>query len=99
MSSFVRYGVAAGAGLILVILFDVIVVGNAPPSTRIWYTAAVRLTLYALSTVAAAMAAAQFGWWREHFGRAWSLFAVEFLFLFINYALRRFAPGVTGAHD
>ena len=54
-----------------------------------------RIFLYALAMVAAGMAAAKFAWWHEHVGRAWALFSLEFLFLLINYILRRAAPDAT----
>ncbi len=51
-----------------------------------------RIFLYALATVAAGTAAAKFDWWREHAGRAWALFSLEFLLLLVNYIVRRIAP-------
>ena len=54
-----------------------------------------RIVLYALAAVAAGTAAAKFAWWREHLGRAWALFSLEFLLLLVNYVLRRAAPDAT----
>ena len=54
-----------------------------------------RVLLYALAAATAGVAAAKFGWWREHIGRAWTLFSLEFVCLLINYILRRAAPGAT----
>lgn len=51
-----------------------------------------RVILYLLAAVASGIAAARFGWWREHVGRAWTLFSLEFVCLLINYILRRVAP-------
>ena len=52
----------------------------------------IRVFLYALAAVAAGTAAVRFGWWREHIGRAWTLFSLEFVLLLVNYVLRREAP-------
>ncbi len=52
----------------------------------------VRIALYAIAALTAGVAASRFGWWREHVGRAWTLFSLEFLCLLINYALRQTAP-------
>lgn len=56
-----------------------------------------RIVLYLLAALASGIAAARFGWWREHIGRAWSLFSLEFVCLLINYILRRTASGATVA--
>lgn len=55
----------------------------------------VRIVLYALAALTAGVVAARFGWWREHMGRAWTLFALEFVFLLVNYILRREVPNAT----
>ena len=55
----------------------------------------VRIFLYALAALTAGAAAARFGWWREHIGRAWTLFSLEFALLLVNYILRREAPSAT----
>src|SRR5437763_13310062 len=58
-----------------------------------------RAVLYALAAVAAATAAGKFGFWREHLGRAWTLFALEFTALLVNYVLRREAPNARVAME
>src|SRR5216110_3319301 len=52
----------------------------------------VRIALYALAATTAGAAASRLGWWREHIGRAWTLFSLEFLCLLVNYVLRQTAP-------
>jgi hypothetical protein len=52
----------------------------------------VRIALYILAAMTAGVAASRFGWWREHIGRAWTLFSLEFLCLLVNYVLRQTAP-------
>jgi hypothetical protein len=56
-----------------------------------------RIVLYLLAAIASGVAAARFGWWREHIGRAWTLFSLEFVCLLINYILRRTASGASVA--
>lgn len=51
-----------------------------------------RSALYALTAMTAGVAASRFGWWREHIGRAWMLFSLEFLCLLVNYVLRQTGP-------
>jgi hypothetical protein len=63
------------------------------------YLVSVRLVLYGLATIAAAISASTFGWWKEHLGRAWTMFAAEYLLLFVNYVLRRTFPDSHGALD
>src|SRR5262249_7303535 len=58
-----------------------------------------RIVLYSIAVIAAGTAAARFGWWREHIGRAWTLFSLEFVCLLVNYVLRRQAPGAQVALD
>lgn len=74
-------------------LLDLLLAGTLAPDVRTAYGIVVRLALYALAAIAAGIAAARFGWWREHIGRAWTCFSLEFLFLLINYILRRAAGG------
>jgi len=99
MSFFRRSGIAAACGVVILVLLDLFLTGALPPDVRPWYGAAVRIALYGFAAVAAGIAAARFGWWREYIGRAWSLFALEFLFLLINYILRRAAPGAAIAQN
>ena len=65
-------------------LIDVFTGGAAGP--------VIRISLYSLGTVAACVAASQFGFWRERIGLGWTLFAIEFALLLINYIVRRTAP-------
>src|SRR2546430_6327806 len=51
-----------------------------------------RVLLYTIAAIASAIAARRFGWWREHLGRGWTLFSLEFLCLLANYILRRVTP-------
>ena len=97
MSFNLRFGIAASCGAAVLFLLDLFLAGTLPPDARTSYGAVVRLALYALGAVAAGVAAAKFGWWREHLGRAWTFFSLEFLFLLINYILRRAAAGATVA--
>jgi len=92
MSFFSRFALAAASAVVLILLIDVLVVGGLTADSRAWYAFLVRAALYALAAVASAIAAAKFGWWREHIGRAWTLFALEFVCLLVNYILRRAAP-------
>jgi hypothetical protein len=64
--------------------------GGAGAAT--WYLIVVRVVVYGLALVTAGMAAARFGWWREHIGRAWTFFVIEFAFLLLNYLLRHITP-------
>jgi hypothetical protein len=93
MSIFSRYGIAAACAAVVLVASDVLLVSRLSAESRSLYGFVVRLVLYALAATAASIAAAQFGWWGERFGRAWTLFALEFAFLLLNYVLRRAAPG------
>jgi hypothetical protein len=92
MSFFLRSGVAAACGVALLLLLDLLLVSALPADARAWVATFVRIALYGLAAIAAGMAAARFAWWHEHIGRAWTLFSLEFLFLLVNYILRRAAP-------
>ena len=72
-------------------LIDVFAGGAAGPI--------IRISLYSLGTVAACVAASQFGFWRERIGLGWTLFAIEFALLLINYILRRNAPDASTARN
>lgn len=91
MSAFKRIGLAALGAVVLVAAIEGLLAGS-PPEDRFWYNTSVRIVLYALAAIASAMAANKFGWWREYFGRAWTLFFAEFAFLLVNYIVRRTAP-------
>jgi hypothetical protein len=95
MSVFGRFGVAALCGVALLIIIDVMLAGHLSPGSRIAYGIVVRGTLYGIAAVVSAMAAKEFSWWNQHIGRAWTLFALEFALLLLNYVLRQTAPGAT----
>lgn len=97
MSSFGRYGFFAACGVLLIVLLDVFVARGLDPDSRLVFLSIIRIGLYALAAALAATAAAKFGWWSEHIGRAWTLFSVEFLLLLINYILRRTLPEASSA--
>ena len=93
MSFFGRFALAAACAVTLLLVTDVVFVSGLPADARTAYGFVVRIVLYVTAAGAAGTAAASFGWWREHVGRAWTLFSLEFLFLLVNYILRRAAPG------
>lgn len=95
MSFFGRVGLFALSAAVLVIGTDVLVAGRLSPDARSWYAFAVRVALYGLAMIAAASAASRLGWAAGHVARAWSLFSLQFLFLLVNYVLRRAAPSAT----
>lgn len=99
MSSFIRFGVAALSGVLLLVLLDVLVAGSLSDSSRLWYVASIRILLYALAMFLAALTAAKLGWLSQHLGRAWTMFSLVFLLLLINYIIRRTAPDASVALD
>jgi hypothetical protein len=92
--SYARLASAAAAGVVLLIAWDLVVLRGQSPETISRSVLVIRCALYALAAVTAAAAAMTFNWWREPIGVAWTLFAVQFLLLLVNYILRRTdAPG------
>ena len=84
MPFYVRFGITAAVLCLALSLIDVFTGGAAGP--------VIRISLYSLATIAASVAASQFGFWRERIGLGWALFAVVFALLLINYIVRRTAP-------
>ncbi len=99
MASFIRFGVAALCGVLLLMVLDLLVAGGLTDASRLWYVATIRILLYSLAMILAALAAAKFGWLSQHLGRAWTLFSLEFLLLLVNYIVRRTAPDASLALD
>lgn len=99
MASSIRFGVAAICGVMVLVVLDLLVVGDLTEASRLWYVATLRIVLYSLATILAGLAAAQFGWLSQHLGRAWTLFSLEFLLLLVNYIVRRTAPDADLALD
>ncbi|MEO8036427.1 MAG: hypothetical protein ABI837_18465 [Acidobacteriota bacterium] len=97
--SFGRFGIAAIGAVALIAFLDLFLEGSPGAGAPTWYVIGERVFAYGLALIAAGMAAARFGWWREHVGRAWTLFAVEFLLLLVNYLLRRLTPDARVALD
>lgn len=85
-------GLAAAAGILLVILLYVFITPNLSTDALFWLNAITRPLLLAMVAFAAALAANRFGWWSEYPGRAWTLFFVEYLVLAVSEVLRRAAP-------
>ena len=99
MPRYYRLGAAAVAVVISLAGIDLLLTQTTAPQQRVWFAAIVRLAVYALAAIASAFAANTFGWWREPIGRPWTLLFVEFALLFVNYVIRRTAPGATFALD
>ena len=94
---FERIGLAAAGAVLILVSIDVLFVGRLATDSRASYVFLIRVVLYALAAMTAGAAAARFGWWREHIGRAWTLFALEFVFLLANYIMRRETPAAAAA--
>ena len=99
MRRYSRLGVAAIAIVVALVGLDLLLTRIAEPQSRVVFAATVRLTVYGLAAIAAAIAANTFGWWHEPIGRPWTLLFIEFALLFVNYVIRRTAPDATIALD
>lgn len=91
--------IAAGAGILLVVLLHLLVLPSLDTDGRFWLNAGSRIAMLAMVTVAAGMAANQFDWWSEHFGRAWTLFFVEYGLLTFSEIIDRGFPDLSVAAE
>jgi hypothetical protein len=97
--TFRSIALAATAGVIATVLLDVGVARDLSTDSRFVYNAVLRTSLLAMAAIAAGLAAHRFGWWREHLGRAWTLFFVEYALLTVSEVLRRGFPQLVLANE
>jgi hypothetical protein len=92
--NFRRTAAVAICGSLFFAIFDFLVVSRFDDRERFWYSAIARIGLLAMTAIAAAGTAHQFAGWRQHFGRAWTLFALEYGLLALSEISRRFFPEI-----
>lgn len=76
----------------IITLVDVFVGPTLSTDERYWLNGGIRTGVLLAVTIASLAAASRFGFWREHVGRAWTLFSIMYGSLTISEVLRRTAP-------
>lgn len=84
--------VLAASVVVIVTLFDLFLLDQLGARGAFWYRVVVRIGLLVLVAGSSAAAATKFNWWREHFGRAWTLFFAGYAVLAVSEVMKQFTP-------
>lgn len=87
--TFRTIGVVAAAVVLGVALVDIVFIERLTPDGVFHFNGVLRTLLLLSVAIATAFAAAKFDWWNEYFGRAWTLFFIEYALLTTSEMLRR----------